>query len=64
MTLQVEDCRALQGNAVEVLRIRRVNRVVLSGSNAQLTTRPAMMMVVGKKRVRNRGVEAIESNPV
>ena len=36
--------------------ICRVNRVVLSGSNAQLTTRPAMMMVVGKKQVENRGI--------
>ena len=36
--------------------ICRVNRVVLSGSNAQLTTRPAMMMVVGKKQAENRGI--------
>jgi hypothetical protein len=64
MTLQVEDCRALQGNAVDVLRIRRVNRVVLSGSNAQLTTRPAMMMVVGKKRVRIVAFEVVKLNPV
>ena len=42
-----------KGHCEEGLRICRANRVVLSGRNAQLTTPPAMMMmVVGKKQVR------------
>ena len=55
--------RALRGIAVEVLPICSVNRVVLPGSNAQLTTRPAMMMVVGKNKRENRGVRSRQFKP-
>src|SRR5712691_7303165 len=51
MSLQVVE-KSTAKNAVEGLRIYRANRVVLSGRNAQLTTPPAMMMVVGKKQAR------------
>lgn len=52
MTLQVIE-KSTAKNAVKGLRICRANRVVLSGRNAQLTTPPAMMMmVVGKKQVK------------